>query len=593
MKPSTLRFKIVNIAFLVVAALIIFAIFDIQVSASAAPLLRWAQPYEQQTVMVSPTRGSIYDRWGNLLAGNQTVYEVGVDLNLVQNGNPETIAKVANEVLGIDYQLAKDIASIKYDDNHIYAVLQDFVTPEKIAQIEKLKEEFSKLPAPKDHKQKPTTLVGLTWTPHLMRTYPEGALGSNFLGFVRFMDRENAIANLGVEQFYDTILTGKPQPRLVTSNPLLIGDINPIPPGATLILTVDITIQASLEASLDKALKDSGADAGTILVLDPKTGEILGMANGPRFDINEYWKYGNLQSSLVFNRAVGTVYEPGSVFKVLTMGAAIDAGVVTPETTIEVPAVYEIDGIPIYNWDRGGWGTQSMIGCMQHSLNVCLAKVAMLLGPTRFYSYLAKFNVGQNSGVDIGGEAHTPLRLPIDTNWSNIDLGTNSFGQGVEVTPLQLAVAISSMANDGKIMAPHILRSWIIDGRQYNTPLQVVGSPVSAATAHTITNMLTISLEQEASSSLVDGYRVAGKTGTAEIFMQETHSYGSNLTNASFVGWGPIDDPRFLVYIWLEKPTKSRWGSEVAAPVFSEVFKNLVTLTNLPPDSTRLQNNGN
>jgi len=147
-----------------------------------------------------------------------------------------------------------------------------------------------------------------------------------------------------------------------------------------------------------------------------------------------------------------------------------------------------------------------------------------------------------------------------------VNLGTNSFGQGVAVTPIQMVEAVSAIANDGKMMAPHVLKAYIQNGQQFNTNPTVVGMPISADTAHTLTEMLATSLEGESSTALVDGYRVAGKTGTAEIALNG--QYSSNVTNASFVGWGPVDDPRFLVYIWLEKPKSSIWGSVVAAPVF-------------------------
>jgi cell division protein FtsI/penicillin-binding protein 2 len=589
MKTSNFRLSLVTIFCLVAILTIIIQMFHIQNSAEAQDFLLFDSQYQSAYVTVYPARGSIYDRWGNLLAGNEQVYEVGVDYNTVVN--PETIAEAANKVLGVDLATARSIANIPYDDQHRYAVLADFVTADKITQLENLVKKYDEAPPPKDKHQLPTTLDGMVWKPHLKRTYPEGSLASNILGFYTFMDREGGSPNYGVEEMYNDTLTGIPQKRLVTNNPHLIGDLNPVPPGDTLVLTIDRAIQASIEETLDRAIQTSGADAGTILVLDPKTGEILGMANSPRFDINEYWKYPNLHSGQLFNRAVSNTYEPGSVFKILTMAAAIDAGLVTPDTTTDVPGVYEMGGGYIYNWDGGGWGTQTMRGCMQHSLNVCLAKVAEILGPTRFYAYLEKFGIGQNTQVDIAGESHQPLRLPGDANWYPIDLGTNSFGQGLAVTPLQLAMAVAAVPNDGKIMAVHVVRSMIINGRQYDTPLKVVGTPIKPEVAREMSEMLAITLEKEASDALVEGYRVAGKTGTAEI--PTPYGYTLSETNASFVGWGPVDDPRFLVYIWLEKPTSSRWGSVVAAPVFSEVVKNLVVLMNIPPDDVRWQLAGN
>jgi len=218
-------------------------------------------------------------------------------------------------------------------------------------------------------------------------------------------------------------------------------------------------------------------------------------------------------------------------------------------------------------------------------LNVCLSWVATQMGATEFYNYVEKFNIGHRTNIDLTGEEVFPLSTPGDPTWYPVNLGTNSFGQGVAVTPIQMVQAASAIANDGKMMAPHVLKAYIQNGQQYNTNPTVVGVPISATTAHTFSEMLATSLEDEASTALVEGYRVAGKTGTAEIAING--QYSSNATNASFVGWGPVDDPQFLVYIWLEKPKSSIWGSVVAAPVFSEEVKQLVVLMNIPPDDLR------
>jgi len=164
-------------------------------------------------------------------------------------------------------------------------------------------------------------------------------------------------------------------------------------------------------------------------------------------------------------------------------------------------------------------------------------------------------------------------------------LGTNAFGQGVSVTPVQMLMAVSAFANDGQMVVPRVIHAFVDRDRQYNTTVQVAGEPIKPETANTLTEMLAVSLEEEASTALVPGYRVAGKTGTAEI--PTPYGYTSNATNASFVGWGPVDDPHFSVYIWLEKPTIAPWGSVVAAPVFSEIVQRLVVLLNLPPDPIR------
>jgi cell division protein FtsI/penicillin-binding protein 2 len=265
------------------------------------------------------------------------------------------------------------------------------------------------------------------------------------------------------------------------------------------------------------------------------------------------------------------------------MAAAIDTGKVTPTTPFLDTGVITIGGVNIYNWDRAAWGPQTMLGCMQHSLNVCLTWVAIQLGNQDFYHYLKGFGIGQKTNIDLAGEVNWPLSVPGDENWWEANLGTNSFGQGVSVTPIQFITAVSALANDGAMMAPHVLKAVIENDRQYDYTPQVIGNPIKKETARAMTDMLAISLEEEASTATVLNYRVAGKTGTAEI--AGPYGYTSNETNASFVGWGPVTDPKFVVYVWLEKPSSSPWGSIVAAPVFSQIVRDLVTYLDIPPDN--------
>jgi cell division protein FtsI/penicillin-binding protein 2 len=187
----------------------------------------------------------------------------------------------------------------------------------------------------------------------------------------------------------------------------------------------------------------------------------------------------------------------------------------------------------------------------------------------------------------MAGEAAGRLKVPGDADWYPVDLGTNSFGQGVAVTPIQMLTAASSIANNGRIVIPHVLYAMARDGRQYDVPAQFAGSPITEQTADTLSNMLAVSLENEASLALVPGYRVAGKTGTAQIPVNGF--YDSAQTNTSFIGWGPVDDPQFMIYVWLERPSASIWGSETAAPVFSEMAGKTVVLLDIPPDDIRLQ----
>jgi cell division protein FtsI/penicillin-binding protein 2 len=566
-------------------ALVIFQVVRIQNSVEAQSLSADAvRNYDYEERKIFPERGSIFDRWGRLLAGNKEVYEIGVDLRYVKN--PASIAEIAHNVLELDYDTVMKNVGQGYTPGELeYVVLADFVPLEKIEIISESKENFKRL-SPNQKGDVLPSLEGVLWTPHLQRSYPENALASNIIGFFSYRDRDQGRGYFGVEEKYNDLLAGSPIKVKIPRDPYKVREIPTVAPGASIVLTIDKDIQASMEDIAAKAMKRNGATSVTIVVMDPKTGELLAMASTPNLNLNEYWKYGEIfPDPTPYNRAVGQTYEPGSVFKVLTMAAAIDAGAVTPDTPFLDTGEVLIGGYTIYNWDRNAWGPQTMTTCMQHSLNVCLTWVAQQLGPTRFYQYLQAFGIGRKTNIDLAGEVNFPLALPGDGNWYPINLGTNSFGQGVAATPLQMITAVSALANDGKMMAPHILQSVIENGRQYNNTPQVIGNPISAKSARSITTLLAKSLEEEASDSLVDGYRVAGKTGTAEI--PGPNGYVSNLTNASFVGWGPVDDPRFVVYVWLEKPKSSPWGSIVAAPVFSQVVQSLVVSMKIPPDTIR------
>ena len=577
------RFKTLGLIFLIVAVTVVGRIVYIQFSPQAETLREKGESFIGFVQDLQPVRGEIYDRWGNLLAGNTTVYEIGVELQHVRN--PETIALALSVHTGADFGQVYEIASQEASAEAVYAVLQDYVSPEDIQRLEEFAQQIEDglVATPgKGKDARPPSLAGLIWTPHLARTYPEGDLGSNILGFV---SREGK-GYFGVEAKYNDLLSGSTRQVYIANNPYEVQSLPAPPAGASLILTIDREIQDSVEEILDKALTETGSDSGTIIVAQPETGEILAMASTPRMDLNEFWEYGSVYpGSTPFNRAVSQAYEPGSVFKVLTMSAAIDSGAVKPNTSFLDTGVFQIGGIYIQNWNLGAWGPQDMTGCMRHSLNVCLAWVASEMGAKTFYEYLQRFGIGHLSGVDIANENPGRLKQPGDQDWYEADLGTNSFGQGVSTTPLQMIAAASALANDGQMVTPHIVRSVIDNGHQYEVTPQMAGRPISQKTARMMTEMLSVSLEEESSAALVPGYRVAGKTGTAEI--PSPAGYTSGETNASFVGWGPVDDPKFIVYVWLEKPSTSPWGSVVAAPVFSEVVQRLVVLMDLPPDEVR------
>jgi cell division protein FtsI/penicillin-binding protein 2 len=578
-KDQTWRYSTLGILLTAMASFIVIQMLRINLSPEAKVLREQGAVYSGEWRTITPARGQIFDRWGHLLAGNRTVYEVGVDLVDVED--PTSIAFALNSVVGTKYEDIFAAASKDPASGSVYATLARFVTEDQKLQLEDLAKQLEKTYGDGKGEQI-KSLAGLRFTPSLQRSYPEKSLASNILGFVNWEGE----GFFGIEERFDEQLAGETKYIWVSRDPNKVEEQPEIPSGASLVLTIDRAIQSEVEKIVDKAIEETGAESATILVMDPRTGDLLAMATSPRLDLNEFWRYGEVfEGATPFNRPISGTYEPGSVFKVLTMACAIDSGTVKPNTPFLDTGAIEVGGTVIRNWNSGAWGPQDMLGCMQHSLNVCLAWVATKVGANKFYSYMDAFGFGHLTGVDLGLENPGRLKKPGDSDWYEADLGTNAFGQGVAVTPVQMVAAISAIANDGKMMVPRIVLSIIDEGKQYNTTPQVAGMPISDETAHELTNMLATSLEVESSAALVDGYRVAGKTGTAEI--PTPFGYTSNQTNASFVGWGPVDDPRFLVYVWLEKPETSPWGSVVAAPVFKEVVERIVVLMKLPPDDIR------
>ncbi len=587
------RFYIIGLVIILFAITIVYRLIQIQTDPFFTTLSDSVG--DQASVKIKkyePVRGIIYDRWGNLLAGNSEVYEIGVNLNQVKEEDKADLVNFLSSITGKDRETVHQRVSIPYNPNPespdfaVFSTIYKDAPKEMVAEIEAAQEENAHL-------------LSISWTGRLSRTYPEGSMGINFLGFY------SSDGFYGVEGFYNNILSTKSTETNISMNPYDVMAIPEIPQGAGIILTIDREIQLRVEEIMDRAINEYGASSGTAIVMDPETGEILAMTSTPRANPNqsadlilaEYPIESNdgFDIQTPFNRAVMQTYEPGSVFKVFTMAAALDSGTVSPETEFIDNGVQEYGGLTIYNWDYGAWGVQTMTGCMQHSLNVCMVWLVKQMGTETFYNYLSAFNIDRKSNVDLDGEATYPLLSPNDPTpfgsdpslprWTDSMTATQAFGQGVAVTPMRMIASVSALANDGRMMAPHIQKAIVQDGRvRYYNP-KIVGTPIKPESAATITEMLTISLEGESSTALVEGYRVAGKTGTAEI--PTSQGYTSGLTNASFVGWGPSDDPKFIVYIWLEKPTTSIWASLVTAPVFSEIVDHLVILMNIPPDSVR------
>ncbi|MBN2047576.1 MAG: penicillin-binding protein 2 [Anaerolineaceae bacterium] len=608
MKNLSSRLTIIGVVFTTFAALVVVQIFSIQHNPEmieTSDYLEYVNSFDP--INHEAERGRIYDRNGNLLAGSKTVYEIGIDFldKKTFGGNATTIANTIMQYFGeefdLDYATITAAADKDYDkdkEGHVYHQFYQLnnIPQETIDELEDLKEYYNeqkKEMAANGGKQKNSSpslempsIEGLVWLKHLQRNYPENELAGNILGFTSFLNPDAKIGVYGVEAFYEEKLITEDVYDKLPRKLYEEYEIHDLPEGDSLILTIDRDIQQETEKILDEAVDFYGAEAGTIIVMNPRNGEILAMAANPRINPNQYWKMDEeIAEGQSYNKAIMDIYEPGSVFKTITMAIALETGSVTPETEYEDTGVINIGGADIYNWNLQGFGLQNMEQCLKKSSNVCLAWVAAeKIGLDNFYKGLHSFGLDRRTNIDLANEGFYPLKVPGSDGWYPVDLGRQAYGHSIAVTPIQMITAISALANEGKIMAPHILRSVVSEGVQYNNQPQVMARPISAETAKIVSEMLVIPESQEDAetwNAYIPGYSISGKTGTA-VFYQSDH------TNTSFVGWGPTEDPQFIVYVWLENPSASTWASVVAAPVFKEVVEYLIIKENIPPDNIRI-----
>ncbi len=550
------RLGVVGVILLALTGLIAYRLISLQFGIDTAYFAETALTEYRYQVTRRPPRGELYDRNGVLLATNAIEYEIGISPVLILDR--EGTARQLAEAMGLPAE----------------ELLEDMSSPQPYVLLVR--------PAPASMGQRVLALDldGVVVTPIPRRFYPHGSMASHALGFVALDD----VGYYGIEGFYDDVLQGK----------LEVDDQSRIPfeatggegwrSGADLYLTLDSEIQHLAESTLARALQSTGAQSGTIIVMQPRTGEVLAMASLPAFDPN---RFASEDSTLFDNPAINQQYEPGSVMKVLTMAIALEQGIVEPESTYNDTGVIEVGGVEVYNWDRAAHGETNMVELLAKSLNVGAATLSLRMGPTRFYAGLDAFGLGRPTGIDLQGEIGGSLRRPGNANWFESDLATNAFGQGLAVTPIQLVAAVGAVANDGLLMQPRMVASRVDpDGTVTTFEPTVLQRAISPQTARTLNRMLAAALEQEASPALVPGYTLAGKTGTAEIPIPG--GYDPEKTIASFIGYGPLDDPQFVVLIKLDQPTSSRWGSETAAPVFGEFASRLVVLMEIPPDDVRL-----
>lgn len=523
--------------------------------------------WSQRTVTAH--RGTIRDASGHPLA--TTVAQFNVSLNLEALGSREQ-AQAVDQTLALllGMQPGKIVAKIA-EGGESSLLLKAGLPYETGLEVAKLR------------------LSGVKLTQETKRVYPEASLASTLIGFV---GKDNK-GLTGIEADFNRELGGVDGKvifeRDSIGNEIPLGYRKEKPPqeGADLILTIDRNIQRLIEKKLDEAMTKHKASGGTIIVMEPHSGAILGMASRPAFDLNKLDLVSNPKMELYRNRAITDMYEPGSVFKVITMAAGLEEKTVTPQTTVYCTGSVTLNGATIRTWNGRGHGIETMTQVLMNSCNVGAVWVSEKVGKDRFYEYVYKFGFGQPTYAGLRGEAKGQVRTPKTPGWRPIDLNTNSFGQGISVTPLQIVTAVSAVVNGGNLMRPYVVKEVATDQERRVFKPVTVRRVIQEEPARQLIQMLNAAAEKgEGRMAMVPGYHIGGKTGTASIPVGG--SYASEDTIASFVGFAPVENPRFVILVKIDEPKDSPWGNVVASPIFRSIAQQILVYMKIPPTEVRL-----
>ena len=491
---------------------------------------------------IGPERGEIFvrDRFSaeKPLAINKAFFLVYAEPDKVED--PGRVANALSGILNLDRdELFKKITK----QNDPYEVIAQKV-PEDIG-----------------NRIKELDLKGVKLSAQKWRYYPYENMAAHISGFVG-MKGDEKTGQYGVEGFYDDELKSGWTQKLILS-------LNP-------------EVQFKIEEKLKEMVEKWGASGGSVVVIEPSTGRLLGLANYPDFNPNEYAKVEDI--SFFKNSAVSDQFELGSVFKPITMAMGMEEKAVAPDTTYEDKGIVSIGSWYIQNSDGKAYGTRTMTQVLERSLNTGVVFVQQKISKDNFKKYVKNFGFGDKTGVDLSGEAAGDTRN-LKTN-GDIEFANMSFGQGIAVTPIQMISAISALANGGVLMKPRVVDEKIYaDGERQITPSIEAGRVVSKETALALTKMLVSVVENGYDKAKVPGYLVAGKTGTAQIPEKGKKGYSED-TIHTFVGYAPAYSPRFSVLIKLDRPRGVRFAAESLTPVFSDIMSYLLSYYEVPPDLT-------
>ncbi len=529
-----------------------------------------------KNIILDAPRGLIYDIQGQLLATNIVRDDVYVEPLQFTLDHPDNTQSGMNSLITTLHQVLKvplEELQSAFASGQYTARIAVGIDPSQSEQLRNLH------------------LPDVFLEPRTWRVYPGGSLAAQVLGYVTQNDTDNH-GYYGIERQYDTLLQGKPgsitAEKDLQGNPLDVGTANqqPAVSGANLTLTINSTVEYMVQTALADSVKQLQAASGTAIVIDARTGAVVAMTGEPTFDPNQYGQYATQLGCLgseeaYFNPALYCAYEPGSTMKAVTMAAALDQGLITPNKTFNDPGCMTFTDAPeVCNWQFIRYGTESMTQVLIHSANVGAAYVAHdILGAERYYPYLARFGFGQPTGLD-GPETAGSYLSPNEQNWTKSDLTRQAFGQSILVTPLQLAMAYEAIANGGVMMYPYLVAEIDKDGQILKTQPRVERRVISAHAAQLLTAMLTqAALLGTAKLALVPGYSVAAKTGTAT-----TQRLSTDQTEASVVGFIPASNPRFVILVKLDQPKKAIYGSTAAAPLWKTIAQQLMWYYAVPPD---------
>jgi cell division protein FtsI/penicillin-binding protein 2 len=548
----------------ILAALLSFWILAIGVRLVRLQVVKYgffvqlAHRQQNRTIPIEPRRGNIFDRYGRPLAMSINVDSVFAVPSEVHD--LETTAGLLGKVLNQDPQAI--VARIESSRNFAYIARKvDAETSDRIREL---------------------NLRGIYFRKEPKRFYPDRELAAQVLGYVG-MDDEGLG---GLERIFDDDLRGIPGKELISVDARrkwFSGVEKPPDPGQNLVLTIDQTIQYIAERELQRGMEDTKAIAGTVIVQNPRTGEILALANRPTFNPNVF---NNVPQESLKNRAISDVYEPGSVFKIVTYSAAIDQHVVTPEDRIDCQhGSIDVFGMKIH--DHESLGVVTIAEALAHSSDVAAIKVGMRLGDERLYHYLREYGFGSQSGIELPGETRG-LTKPVN-RWSKVSIGAISMGQEVGVSPIQVISMISTIGNDGVYTPPRIVAGELPpDG----TPKPVVFHPaqqhrvVTPMTAAQMKKMMEgVVLFGTARRAILNGYTSAGKTGTAQKVDAATGAYSKTKYVASFIGFSPVNAPAVTIAVILDSPIGLHQGGQVSAPVFKRIAEQVLEYMHVPHDA--------